>query len=54
MQMPTVSTKSNKAKILKSYITIPAKGHVMSLRCEQPLDDLTVQVCLLIIYYMST
>ena len=42
----------NKVKlwqISKSYIfTLPhPQGHVMSVKCEQPLDELTVQVCLL-------
>ena len=37
------------AKISKSYIlTLPhPQGHVMSVKCEQPLDELTVQVWLL-------
>ena len=37
------------AKISKSYIlTTPhPQGHVMSVKCEQPLDELTVQVWLL-------
>ena len=37
------------AKISKSYIfTTPhPQGHVMSVKCEQPLDELTVQVLLL-------
>ena len=26
---------------------VKPQGHVMSMRCEQPLDELTVQVCLL-------
>ena len=34
------------AKISKSYIlTLPhPQGRVMSVKCEQPLDELTVQV----------
>ena len=34
------------AKICKSYILTPPhpQGHVMSVKCEQPLDELTVQV----------
>ena len=37
------------AKISESYILTPhhPQGHVMSVKCEQPLDELTVQVCLL-------
>ena len=37
------------AKISKSYILTPPQpqGHVMSVKCEQPLDKLTVQVWLL-------
>ena len=37
------------AKISKSYIlTLPhPQGYVMSVKCEQPLDELTVQVWLL-------
>ena len=38
------------AKISKSYILTPPhpKGHVMlSVKCEEPIDELTVQVWLL-------
>ena len=37
------------AKISKSYILTPThpQGHLMSVKCEQPLDELTVQVWLL-------
>ena len=37
------------AKISKSYILTPPQpqGHVMLVKCEQPLDELTVQVWLL-------
>ena len=44
-------TGGNKVKIWQSYIFTPPhpKGHAMSVKCEQPLDELTVQVCLL--YY---
>ena len=37
------------AKFSKSYIlTLPyPQGHLMSVKCEQPLDELTVQVWLL-------
>ena len=36
-------------KISQSYILTPPhpQGHVMSVKCEQPLDELTVQVWLL-------
>ena len=36
------------AKIFKSYILNLShpQGHVMSVKCEQPLDELTVQVWL--------
>ena len=37
------------AKIAKSYILTPPhpQGHVMLVKCEQPLDELTVPVLLL-------
>ena len=37
------------AKISKSYILTPphSEGHVMSVKCEEPIDELTVQVWLL-------
>ena len=37
------------AKISKSYILTPPhpQGHVMSVKCEQPLDEHTVQIWLL-------
>ena len=37
------------AKFSKSYILTPPhpQGHLMSVKCEQPLDELTVQVWLL-------
>ena len=40
------------AKISKSYIlTTPhPQGHVMSVKCEEPVDELTVQVWLLYHY----
>ena len=42
--MPPAATKSNHSDIL----TLPyPQGHVMSLKCEQPLDEVTVQVWLL-------
>ena len=39
----------NMAKISKSYILIPPhpQGHGMSVKCEEPIDELTVQVWLL-------
>ena len=44
--MPTAATKSKYGKIFKSYIlTLPdPQGRVMSVNCEQPLDELIVQV----------
>ena len=43
------ATLQTMAKIYKSYIlTMPRPhGHVMSVKCEQPLDELTVHVWLL-------
>ena len=39
----------NMAKISKSYILTPPdpQGHGMSVKCEEPIDELTVQVWLL-------
>ena len=39
----------NMAKISKSFILTPSdsRGHVMSVKCEEPIDELTVQVWLL-------
>ena len=39
----------NTAKISKSYILTPPhpQMHVMSVKCEEPIDELTVQVWLL-------
>ena len=50
-RMPPVATKSKSGKISKSHILTPPlpKGHVMSEKCEQPLDEHRVQVWLL--YY---
>ena len=47
--MPPAATKSKSGKISKSHILTPPlpQGHVMSGKCEQPLDELTVQVWLL-------
>ena len=46
--MPPVATKSKYGKISKSQILTPPKpqGHVISVKCEKPLDELTVQVWL--------
>ena len=50
--MPPAATKSNMAKISKSYILTPLRpqGHVMSLKCDEPIDELTVQVWLLYLH----
>ena len=48
--MDAQTTKKLKSgKISKSYILTPPhpQGYVMSVNCEQPLDELTVQVWLL-------
>ena len=43
--MPPAATMSKYGKIFKSYIMTPPIPHIpMSLECEQPLDELTVQV----------
>ena len=44
---PRQQQSQNTAKISKSYIlTLPdPQGHVMSVKCEEPIDELTVQVC---------
>ena len=44
-----VQQSQDMAKIFKSYILTLAqpKGHVMSVKCEEPIDELTVQVWLL-------
>ena len=43
---PRRQQSQNMAKISKSYIlTQPhSQGHVMSVKCEEPIDELTVQV----------
>ena len=48
-RMPPVAAKSKSGKIFKSYIFTPPnpQGNVMLVKCEQPLDKLTVQVWLL-------
>ena len=51
-RMPPAATKSKYGKNLsKSYILTPPhpKGQVMSVKCEEPIEELTVQVWLL--YY---
>ena len=47
--MPPVATKSKSDKIPESYILTPPQpqGRVMSVKSEQHLDELTVQVWLL-------
>ena len=47
--MPPVATKLKSGKTFKSHIlTQPhPQGHVMSGECEQPLNELTIQVWLL-------
>ena len=47
--MPPAATKLKSGKISKSQILIPPhpQGHVMSVKCEKPLDELAVQVWLL-------
>ena len=46
---PRRQQSQNMAKISKSYILIPPhpQGQVMSVKCEEPIDELTVQVWLL-------
>ena len=46
---PRQQQSRNMAKICKSLILTPPhpQGHVMSVKCEEPIDELTVQVCLL-------
>ena len=46
---PQWQQSQNMAKISKSYILTPPTpwGHVMSEKCEEPIDELTVQVWLL-------
>ena len=47
--MPPAATKSKSGKISKSHILTPSQpqGQEMSVKCEQPLDELMVQVWLL-------
>ena len=46
---PRQQQSPNIAKISKSYILTPPdpQGHQMSVKCEEPLNELTVQVWLL-------
>ena len=46
---PRRQQSQNMAKIYQSYILTPPhpQGHVMSVKCEEPIDELTVQVWLL-------
>ena len=46
---PRRQQSQNMAKISKSYILTPPhpQGQVMSVKCEEPIDELTVQVWLL-------
>ena len=46
---PQRQQSQNMAKIFKSYILTPPnpQGHVMSVKCEELIDELTVQVWLL-------
>ena len=46
---PRRQQSQNMTKISKSYILTPPhpQGHGMSVKCEEPLDELTVQVWLL-------
>ena len=48
---PQRQQSKNMAKISRSYILTPPdpQGHVLSVKCEEPIDELTVQVLLL--YY---
>ena len=46
---PWRQQSGNMAKISESYILTPPhpQGHVMLVKCEEPIDELTVQVWLL-------
>ena len=46
---PRWQQSQNMAKISKSYILTPPQplGHGMPVKCEEPIDELTVQVWLL-------
>ena len=45
-QIPLAATTQKSGKISKSYILTPhnPQGHVMLVKGEQPIDELTVQV----------
>ena len=47
--MPPVSTESKYGKNLQvlQFDPTPPQGHLMSVKCEEPIDELTVQVWLL-------
>ena len=49
--MPPAATDSE-SKYCKHLLVLhfdpaPPQGHLMSVKCEEPIDELTVQVCLL-------
>ena len=46
---PQRQQSQNMAKICKSYILIPPypQGHLVYVKCEEPIDELTVHVWLL-------
>ena len=46
--MPLAATKSKYGKNLEVLHSDPAppQGHAMSVKCEEPIDELTVQVSL--------
>ena len=46
---PRRQQSQNMAKISKSYILTPPhpQGHIMSGKCEEPIDELTIKVWLL-------
>ena len=46
-QMPPVATKSKYDKKVLHFDLAPPQGHVMSVKCEEPIEELTVQVWLL-------
>ena len=52
-ECPRRQQSQNMAKIFKSYILTPPRpqGHEMSVKCEEPIDELTVQVWLLYMYH---
>ena len=49
--MPPAATKSKymygKNLLVLYFDPAPSQGHVMSVKCEEPIDELTVQVWLL-------